>query len=504
MIYRVLDQSGIELSKRDTPYTVLELMALGAMPDGAKYVSEEPSGADHTIKIRRNGVWHDWEPPLGEAQQAAYDSAMRGESVLITGPGGCGKSEVVRRIVRDLRYDRGRSVAVTGSTGVAAVNLGGTTIHSFLGTGVSNTRKEALKNMKADAMARASERIMGTDTVVIDEISMLHGDYMDMASWWMNLACGNGPEGEPFAGKQLIMVGDFLQLPPVIMPGDAIVNKYTFDAESWKALDPRYHSLLKNFRQVDDAAFRRHLLRVRKGWAPEDTLDYFNTRLNATLSGVGEPTQLFPTNKEADRVNDDKLSRLRTPEVYLPAMYAGHPKWQEALKRNLPCDDPLELKLGAEVMCTFNNMEAGYVNGTRGIVKEFCRDGVLVETRDGGTVKVVKNKWEMRNAQDTVLASVCQYPLRLAWAMTIHKSQGSTLDEMVFDPQRVFERAQAYVALSRVRSIAGLRLLSPLRAEHVRASSKVVEWYRSQRDRMAALEDAARAAAGDPDGASRG
>jgi hypothetical protein len=503
MIHRVYDQTGVTLSERDATYTVLELMALGSLPDGARYTISNGDGEEVTLKIRRNGVWHDWEPPLSEAQQAAYDAAIRGESVLITGPGGCGKSEAVRRIVRDLRYDLGRNVAVTGSTGVAAVNLGGTTFHSFLGTGLSGNREAALRNMRPDSMAKAGERIGAVDSVVVDEISMLHGDFMDMASWWMNLACGNGPEGAPFAGKQLIMVGDFLQLPPVIMPGDEVVHKYAFDAPAWKALDPQYHSLLKNFRQVDDADFRRHLLRIRKGWAPADTLDYFNARVGARLSGVGEPTQLFPTNKEADRVNEDRLAKLKTPEVLLPASYGGHPKWQEALKRNLPCEDPLELKVGAEVMCTYNNMDAGYVNGTRGVVKEFCRDGVIIEMRNGGTVKVVKNKWEMRNSQDQVLADVCQYPLRLAWAMTIHKAQGATLDEMVFDPKRVFERAQVYVALSRVRSIEGLRLLSPLRAEHVRASAKVVEWYREQRDRAQARLDAALAAAGDPDVASR-
>lgn len=488
-MYAILtaDGSGIDGPRPEPFNAIIDLMFMMSLSDGAQYVSFAEPGAPPTVlQVRRNGVWHAWEPPLSEAQEAAYQAAMRGESILITGPGGCGKSEVVRRIVRDLRYAHHRQVAVTGSTGLAAVSIGGTTIHSFLGTGIGGTRPEVQKGMTTDRLSKAGERIIHTDTIVVDEVSMLHGDYLDMAHWWMNLACQNGVDGPPFAGKQMIFVGDFLQLPPVIMSSDNIVKRYGFEADAWARLDPAYHSLLKNFRQVDDEDFRKHLLRIRRGQSPDDTLAYFNARVGAKLAQGGEPTQTFPTNKEADQVNDQRLRAIKSPLVSNEAYYEGHPNWQEALKRNLPCEDPLDLKIGAEVLCTYNVPDEGFINGTRGTVKEFTKDRIIVQKRDGTTISVGRHKWEMKNAQDNVLAAVKQYPLRLAWALTIHKCQGATLDEMVFDPTKVFERAQAYVALSRVRSIEGLRLLKPLTSKHVRASAKVVDWYRQQRDKMAA------------------
>ncbi len=483
--YRVVAVDGTPIgAPKDKPFEWMELM-FSICPDGSRYEMDDGGADPVVLKVRRNGVWHDWEPPLSEAQQAAYDAAMRGETVIITGPGGTGKSEVVRRIVRDLRCERGRQVAVTGSTGLAAVSIGGTTIHSFLGTGIAGVREAAQRQMTSEKLSKAGERIGATDVVVVDEISMLHGDYLDMAHWWMNLAYGNGTDGPPFAGKQFVFVGDFLQLPPVIQPDERIRSKYAFQAQAWKDANPGYYSLLHNYRQVDDGDFRKHLLRVRRGAAPQDTLDYFNARVGQSPPAGSQPTQLYPTNKKADAVNDAKLDALKAPAKVFNATYEGHPKWQEALRRNLPCEDPLELKVGAEVLCTYNKPDNGYINGTRGVVVDFADDGVMVQTRSGAVVKVVRNKWEMRNASDKPLAAVVQYPLRLAWAMTIHKSQGATLDELVFDPSGVFERAQAYVALSRVRTITGLYMLSHLRPEHVRASKIVVDWYRAQRDRMA-------------------
>lgn len=479
--YSVVAMDGaVVVPPRPTPFTFSELLFIKGAADGAKVVR---SGDSPTIlQVRRNATWHEWEPDLGPGQAAAHAAALRGESILITGPGGTGKSEVVRRIVRDLRRN-GKTVAVTGSTGLASISIGGTTIHSFLGTGVAGSRPEVVAKLTGDTVSRASDRLHNVDTLVVDEISMLHGDYVDMMDWWIGFVCGSA--GSRFGGKQVVWVGDFCQLPAVIKPGDGVIKRYAFESDAWVSAPPDYHELLHNFRQSTDGVFREHLERVRRGWAPEDTLDYFNARVRAKLPTVA--TETLPTNREVDVINERRLDELPGKATFIPANYSGHPKWQEALKRNLPCEDTLELKVGAEVMCTWNSRDGGYVNGTRGVVREIHPDHIVVEKGGGGHIRVVPNLWDMRNSEDKILASVKQFPLRLAWALTIHKCQGCTLDQMVFNPSKVFERAQAYVALSRVRSIEGLSLATPLLPSHVRASAKVVRWYDEQRARAASL-----------------
>ena len=475
--YVIMGPDGAPIVAQEAPFNRWSLLSVAA-PDGAIH-ARVSDGVQQPLHVRRGGVWHAWEPPLGPEQQAAYDAALVGASVFITGPGGCGKSEVIRRIVRDLRL-KGVTVAVTGSTGVAAVGLGGCTLHSFLGSGHHATIQALAADISEKRLKSARDRIPCTDVIVVDEVSMLHGDYIDMMHWWLCFVCGLQADDAPMAGKQVIFVGDFLQLPPVILDGERIVHKYAFQSPAWARLAPVTSMLLTNYRQSDDAEFRRHLFRIRKGAAPDDTLDYFNARVGAALPGNGEPTRLCAVNRQVDTINLTRLSGLKGRARTYKATYAGHPGFQEALKRSLPCEDELELKVGAEVMCTVNNMEGGYVNGTRGVVRDMDARCVRVESSAGVMLNVERHTWEMNNIHQELLASVTQFPLRLAWALTIHKSQGSTLDAMVLDPSCIFERAQAYVALSRVRSLAGLSLSSPLRANHVRASKLVVDWYRSQ------------------------
>jgi len=467
--------AGID-GPQPTPFTLDELSAQTKEGNRlVRYEEGDPKRMEVVAEVK-GGQWLRPDPELGAAQQAAFDAAMAGRSVLISGPGGVGKSEVTKRIVAALRAQR-RTVAVTGSTGMAAVNIGGVTIHSALGTGRSGNIAEAQQRMGHDSVGKAQDRVGHVDTILIDEVSMLHGDYLDMADWWLNLVRGCG-KYKPFGGVQMIFVGDFLQLPPVIRASDKVNRKYAFLAEAWAKLDPAVFLLKRNYRQTGDSDFRLHLNRVRRGAAPEDTLAFFNERLRAKLPGGVEPTRLFPTNREVDRVNAERLEALEGEEWSVDATYEGHPKWVEALKENMPCLDPLVLKEGAEVVCLRNHKSGWYVNGSRGTVVSMDSRGVVVRLRDGIDVTVERDTWEMKDASDRVLASVEQFPLKLAWALSIHKSQGQTLDEMELDPRGMFERGQCYTALSRVRTIEGLRLLSPLRDSQIRASKIVVEWYK--------------------------
>lgn len=436
------------------------------------YIDGDPAKA-RILQVCTDAGWMPYAPPLGPQQQVAYDFAMEGHSCFITGPGGVGKSELTRRLVNDLRR-KGKIVAVTASTGVAAVNIRGMTIHSTLGTGIAGNRVEAQRKYTVEAAAKAEKRLCDVDTIILDEVSMLTGDYIDMMDWWLRLILGID---RPFADKQIIFVGDFLQLPPVIKDSerDRVFKKYAFQSDIWEANPPSCFYLRQCYRQ-DDADFRKHLMRVRRGICPNDTLDYFNARCHARLPAGTVPTKLRATNKEADLINDREFRKLKSPTQTYDAQFQGHPSWIEALKKNLPCEEILDLKVGAEVVFIKNNRLVGYVNGTRGVV-ESLEGHVQVRTRDGTLLDAQLEEWEMVNSSDQVLAKVIQYPLRLAWAMTIHKAQGSTLDDLDVDPTSIFERGQCYVALSRVRSINGLTLTAPLLAAHVRASRLLVDWY---------------------------
>ncbi len=428
-------------------------------------------------------VARDGEPPLGVDQFHAYHDALMGRSCFFTGPGGNGKTELSRRVVRELRR-RGKTVAVTATTGIAAVNAGGVTIHSFLRLGLCNSIDEAKRKQSGDAFSKACDSLPEVDVILVDEASMMRGDYLDMMDWWLRRVAGvtkgDAEQAKPFGGWQILLSGDFLQLPPVIKGKEKVKYRYAFQAPSWAKLAPRCHYLRKGYRQ-DDAEFRKHLLKVRRGIATEETLDYFNARVHADIPGGEDATELFATNKEADRVNERRLDALPGEEREYVVETGGHPGWQEAIKKNLPCEEILRLKVGAEVIFIKNDKDRRFVNGTRGTVLSLD-GGVTVRKHFGDDsdvdVVVTKHTWELKDAHDVVLATAKQYPLLLGWASTIHRAQGLTLDQMKFDPSCIFERSQSYVALSRARSIGGLCLKAPLDASAIRTSKLCVDFYK--------------------------
>lgn len=415
--------------------------------------------------------------PLGPDQQRAYDLALAGGNLLISGPAGTGKSFLLHRIVEDLRR-RGRMVAVTASTGVAAINVGGGTIHSYLGTKLCGSVDD-LRAGKFFPNAKVIGRLSGLNVLVIDEISMLTGDYLDMASGWVRFArerSGHAKGRPPFGGVQVILCGDFLQLPPVQMPNSRIARLHAFEAECWKDMGIAPVLLRDNFRQ-SEGEFVRHLLDLREGRVTDAGRAFFAPCVGRQLR---DATQLVPHNATAASINARRLAGLPGQAFQHNATFSGDPRWYDALKDRTIAEPTLVLKRGAPVILLKNNRELGIVNGMRGRVSSVISGEVRVRLAGRRVVRLGIEKWEMKDADDPnkVLATMHQYPVKLAWALTIHKSQGMTLDRVDCSLDGVFETGHAYVAISRVRRVGGLALDNYLGPRQVRASDAAVRFYR--------------------------
>lgn len=391
-----------------------------------------------------------------------------GASVFLTGEPGSGKTHTVSQYVKYLR-GAGVSPAITASTGIAATHIGGTTVHSWSGIGIrKQLSAKELKNFFRHRGRR--KRLREAEVLIIDEISMLDAATLDLVSTVLKRAKNSA---WPFGGMQVILVGDFFQLPPVSRGGEPA--QFAFESPAWAELDPRVLYLTEQHRQ-DDADLLSVLQAIRAGSFEETHFEHLESRLvgrgvipdgghGAIPDGVngalpGGVTKLFCHNANVDAVNSRELTRLPGEESNFQMTSWGEAAQVEKLKSSCTSPETLTLKAGALVMFTRNDFEAGYVNGTLGRVTGFdADDGLpLVRTAAGSSFKAEPHDWSIED-NDEVVATVTQVPLRLAWAITVHKSQGMSLDAAVIDLSRVFECGQGYVALSRVRSLSGLHLL---------------------------------------------
>lgn len=473
------DKSNLPGEKAsETPLTLSELNNLSLSRrfiPGTLYLMIGDDGSKHPIWRYNARFWEPWEPDLSLEQSEAYKDAMDGRNLFITGPGGNGKTHVARRIIKDMR-EAGRVVAVTATTGVAAIQAGGMTIHSFAGTGIAKNIVEARRGMSVEKVDRTRYRLSKVQTVFLDEIGMCTGDQLDMIDQWFQFIL---QKKKPFGGMQMIFLGDLLQLPPVVLDADAnkLDKKYVFQAKVWESAAIKVHQLTYGFRQGDDNELKSHLSKIRYGACPPETLKYFNSRVKAPLEEK-DPTKIYPLRADVDAANEAHLAALPGEAFAYTPIFSGNPKWIEQLRKNLPCEEVLVACENAKVIFTKNNLKDGYANGTRGIVTDIGEDHVVVRTKYA-EVNVTRAVWESKDETGKVLADVSQYPFRLAAACTVHKSQGQTLDYVEFDPTKIFERGQTYVALSRVTKLSGLTLTAPLQEKHVRASSLCVKFYKS-------------------------
>ncbi|GLR29518.1 PIF1-like helicase [Psychrobacter pacificensis] len=443
-------------------------------------------------------------------QSSALDILKTGQNVFLTGSAGSGKTYTLNQYIDYLRARR-VPVAVTASTGIAATHMNGTTIHSWSGIGI----KDELSDRDLTNLSRKqflADRLKDTAVLVIDEISMLHAKQLNLVNQVLKYIRKND---KAFGGIQVVVAGDFFQLPPIGSKGESNREKFAFMSEAW--LDAKFHIcyLSEQHRQVSEAAnggldLDDILNQIRR---QEVTFEAIAALENTYDQSVDiKRTRLYTHNLNVNKINDKELALLDGEMMRFEATTTGDSKLVETLKKTVRTQDELVLKVGAKVMFIKNNAELGVSNGTMGeligfaavkiedkessdaLIEYDSSDDIDEEAAGEKTAKAKKSaakkdkekpkskkpttqkmpvvrlnsgreviaepeEWIIEDETGEVLASYLQVPLCLAWAITIHKSQGMTLDAAEIDLSRTFELGQGYVALSRLKSLAGLQLL---------------------------------------------
>ena len=402
--------------------------------------------------------------------------ARGGRNCFLTGAGGTGKSTQLRAFIKESP----RRVSVTAPTGVAALNVGGMTIHRFtgmlIGPAAGQSNEDYFAQLERDprrSILAGFNRVRRCEVLVIDEISMLPGRQFEFVEFLFRRLRGRD---EPFGGCQIIVTGDFLQLPPV-RTSETERYDWAFQSPAWAAAIFRTF-LLEKVRRQDEAAFVHALADFRIGRVWGDSARILQSRVRSNPPST--MPRLFTHNVQVDKWNNFQLSELPGAEAVLHAEQSGPELQREFLTRNLLTPATLHVKPGALVMFTINKNEPGrteplFVNGQLGMVEAVEPDAVLVKAKTGAEIRVERFTWRY-DQQDEDSASFSQFPLRLAWAMTIHKAQGLTLDSAYLDIRAAREPGQAYVAVSRVRSLAGLNFKEWFRGVHV--SPEAIEFYK--------------------------
>ncbi len=382
-------------------------------------------------------------------QETALNILKAGRNVFLTGAAGTGKTYVLNKYVDYLRA-HGVPVAVTASTGIAATHLGGMTIHSWSGIGI----KDYLSEWDLDALTQKQylvKRIDRVKVLIIDEVSMLHPNTLDM----VDTVCRTIKRiDEPFGGMQVVLSGDFFQLPPVVRGSSD--ELFADSAQCWRGADIRECYLTEQYRQEDNS-YAQLLNDIRDGNVSIETHKKLSSRINADTNTEGEITQLYTHNVDVDARNAEELAKLGGSTTKFTMKSRGKKNLIEALKRGVLAPEVLELKKGARVMFVKNDRDGRYVNGTIGTIVGYELGNPVVETLAGERIVAEEAEWNIEE-DSKPLATVEQVPLRLAWAITVHKSQGMSLDAAEIDLSKAFTPGQGYVALSRLRTLGGLVL----------------------------------------------
>lgn len=389
-------------------------------------------------------------------QEEALAVLKSGKNVFLTGEPGAGKTHTVNQF-KDWARSQYMKIAVTASTGIAATHINGKTIHSWASMGIKEDITDRdIENIMTKQYA--VRQMIAADVLVIDEISMLSGKTLNNIDRILRHVRGTALTGEAFGGLQVILVGDFFQLPPVLKKSK--ITDFAFNSDAWKEADFTVCYLTEQHRQ-EDGQFLEVLTAMRAG-----TITPAHTRLlRATIgSAKGKKvTKLFTHNANVDILNNNELQKLATPAQTFVMKCEGLDFIVETLKKSCLSPERLTLKVGAQVMFTRNNFDQDtghviYVNGTQGTVVGFSGGMPVVETKAGNRIEAMYAEWSIDHNDGKSAAKIRQIPLRLAWALTVHKSQGMSLDAASMDLSGAFEYGQGYVALSRVRSLQGLSL----------------------------------------------
>ena len=410
-------------------------------------------------------------------QQKAFDLVAKTNTCLfITGKAGTGKTTFIKRIQEEIN----KNFLVLAPTGIAAIAVGGQTMHSFFGfpmQAMGPHTEVSLSNEKFQILKE-------TDTIIVDEASMVRSDMVDGMDRCLRMVFKTNM---PFGGKQVIFVGDLFQLPPVVKEGSADAEMlhdlygaglpFFYKAFVLKRMNLPKIEFEKVYRQSDED-FLNILNKMRNGEVTNEDLAVLNEHVKKEANSDDYSVTLTSFNYMAEKINDEKLNAIEEEEFCYQAEIHDDFK-----KNDAPVPEYLRLKVGAQVIFCRNYPQAGYMNGTIGQVSKLDEDHIFVTLENGAEINVSKVDWEnlqskynsqTHKMESEVVGSFTQFPLKLAWAITIHKSQGMTFDKMHFDLSRgTFQAGQAYVAISRLRSLNGLTLSNPIRPHHVTQNQEV-------------------------------
>ena len=437
---------------------------------------------------------------LSKYQQFAFDKYKEGENIFITGAGGTGKTKLIKDIYLHATSNN-KKISVCAMTGCAAVLLqcNAKTIHSWSGIGMKKGSNDIIStNISTNKFKNKNWKT--TDILVCDEVSMMSKKFFELLDL-IGKKCNNN--NYPFGGIQIIFSGDFYQLPPIGDNNDSESRSFCFESNKWNETFKFQIKLKKIFRQTNNI-YTKILSQIRKGKITEESCKKLNEYINRDKSKLNiKPTILLPTRKKVDNININALNNLKEPEkVYnlkncLESEISVNTvdmefvknigpleikKEREYLTTNVNCEKKLTLKKGAQVMCIFNmdlQCEKPICNGSQGIIVDFCSDGYpMVEFTNGARKKITPHIWQ---SEKIPTIAVKQIPLILSWAITIHKSQGTTLDMAEIDiGSDIFECGQTYVALSRIKDLEGLYLKS-FSPDKIKFNKKVYNFYKNMK-----------------------
>jgi len=416
-------------------------------------------------------------PLLSSQQKSVIELFEQGKNILVTGGAGTGKSHLLSFLKRNYASS---GLEVAASTGIAAVNIGGSTIHSWAGIGLANMPVDKIiENIFSAKLSKVRRRIKQTKTLAIDEISMISADVFEILDKVFRAVREND---KPMGGMQIILFGDFLQLPPISR--DSYNSNFCFSSGAWEGLNLQTFILQQVFRQ-DDTKFIKVLNNLRFGILDEEDQEILESRIQAKDKNLAtKPTVLTTHNYKVEKINETELKKIPRTEISYAAQYFGAPERAEFLKKNCLAPEVLKLKIGAQVMMIKNTYQKeGIINGSLGIVKEFSskKNYPVVEFVGGKIITIGPEEWLLEKYDEhkkelIAEAGVNQIPLILAWAITIHKSQGLTLDKISCDLSEVFSPGQIYVALSRARALSGV-FIESINFKKITSNRDAVKFY---------------------------
>lgn len=405
---------------------------------------------------------------------------QNGENVFLTGFAGTGKSYILNKLKEKLK----KKLTITSTTGIAAVNVKGQTLHSWAGVGLCrNTISHTVEKIRG--RKTQLNQILKCKILAVDEISMLNIETLEYVNEVLKIL---RESEKPFGGIQVLFIGDFFQLPPV-NKDENIERRYCFDSPVWYELNLKNVILKKNYRQNEEN-FITALAHMRENCLDADDIKLLRGRCTDIDTFETNILHIFSTNEEANRYNRAKFNMIEEPVQIFRAedgVYRGTKLVSENLtesenyileifSKNCRAENEIILKLGARVMLLVNmDFNKGLINGACGTIQEFNNSSILIKFDNGIIAPIPKHKFEYYY-NERVVAERLQYPLKLAYGITIHKSQGMTLDKLVVDCARIFERGQAYVAMSRVKTLDGLYIKN-FEPEKVMVDSRVAKFY---------------------------